>query len=142
MTADGDQDWASARRSTNNRMELTAVLELLRSHPRQPLLVQSDSQYVINVFTKWLQGWRVRGMQTAKRKRVENLDLIREISTLLEEVDVEWEWVRGHDGHPLNERADELARFAAKRSRVLAQTGRIPSATRNPPRLRDALPPT
>ena len=55
VTADGRQDWASARRSTYNRMELVAVLELLRSHPDQPLLVLSDSQYVINVFTKWLR---------------------------------------------------------------------------------------
>ena len=135
VTADGRQDWASARRSTNNRMEMVAVLELLRSHPAQPLLVLSDSQYVINVFTKWLEGWRDRGMWTAKRRRVENLDLIEQISTLLDGTDVEWEWVRGHDGHPLNERADRLARFAAERSRVLAQTGDIPPTSEDPPRL-------
>lgn len=139
VTADGSQDWASAKRSTNNRMELTAVLELLRSYPRQPLLVQSDSQYVIDVFTKWLQGWRDRGMQTAKRRKVKNLDLIEEISRLLDEADVEWEWVRGHHGHPLNKRADELARFAARRSKVLEQTGDLPSASGNPPRLRRYL---
>ena len=114
---------------------MVAVLELLRSHPAQPLLVLSDSQYVINVFTKWLQGWRDRGMRTVKRRRVENLDLIEQISTLLDGTDIEWEWVRGHDGHPLNERADRLARFGAERSRVLAQTGDIPPASADPPRL-------
>lgn len=135
VTTDGTQDWASAKRSTNNRMELTAVLELLRHHADQPLLIQSDSQYVINVFTKWLRTWRERGMKTARRKPVENTDLIEQIAALLEDTDVKWEWVRGHDGHPLNEHADTLARHAAMRSKIHAETGRLPPPANDPPRL-------
>jgi ribonuclease HI len=133
---DGRQDWASARHSTNNRMELRAVLELLRSTSDVPLRIQADSQYVIKVFTEWLPSWRMRGMRTSGKKAVENQDLILEIDDLLKQRDVEWEWVRGHVGHSLNERADSLARFAAERSKQLRDTGSVTARADDPPRQR------
>jgi ribonuclease HI len=117
-------------------MELTAVYQLLHSVP-EPLLIQSDSQYVIKAFTEWLPGWRQRGMRTSGNKPVENQDLIEAVDQLLTTADVEWEWVRGHVGHPLNERADALARFGAERARrVLAGDDAGPTAG-DPPRLSD-----
>lgn len=137
VTEDGRQDWASVRRSTNNRMELTAVLQLLRSVPAPILTIQTDSQYVRNIFTEWLEGWRRRGMRTSSRKPVENQDLIVAIDESLQGRNVEWEWVRGHVGHPLNEVADDLARFGAERARILQDVGSLPSNMSEPPRARD-----
>jgi ribonuclease HI len=116
-------------------MELMAVKELLLATGQEALLVQADSQYVINVFTKWLPGWRSRGMRTSSRKPVENQDLVTEIDRLLTERDIQWEWVRGHAGHPLNERADALARHAAERSKALSLSGSLPPTESDPPRL-------
>ena len=130
VAVDGTQDWASARHSTNNRMELIAVHQLLRTYPHTPLQIQSDSQYVINVFTSWLPRWLQRGMRTSKGRPVENQDLIEQVAALLNKTDVEWEWVRGHNGHPLNEHADRLARFASQRS-----AGAASSSSPEPPRL-------
>lgn len=116
-------------------MELTAVLQALRSTADEPLLVLADSQYVINVFTQWLPDWRTRGMRTSSRKPVQNAELILEIDELLSSREIEWGWVRGHAGHPLNERADALARHAAERARLLIETGRVPKPSQDPPRL-------
>ena len=113
VTSDGKSGSGGVKRSTNNRMELTAVLELLRAFPHGAVLIQSDSQYVINIFTKWLAGWRKRGMRTSQGRPVGNADLIEGIDTLLTGRDVKWEWVRAHVGHPLNEQADHLAWTAA-----------------------------
>jgi ribonuclease HI len=88
---DGRQDWASVCHSTNNRMELRAVLELLGDISAPSLVIQCDSQYVINVFTQWLPDWRRRGMRTSSRKPVENQDLIVAIDGLLQGHDVTWE---------------------------------------------------
>lgn len=137
MSDDGRQDWASVRRSTNNRMELTAVLELLLAVPTEPLLIQSDSQYVVNVFTEWLPKWRNRGMRTSDRRPIENLDLIEQIESLIRGRDIQWEWVRGHDGHGLNEAADDLARFGAERSKLVAETGSLPRSGIEPRRMHD-----
>ena len=134
VCADGRQDWASARHSTNNRMELMAVRELLRSIDDNPLLIQADSQYVIGVFTEWLPVWRGRGMKTSSRKPVENVDLILEIDDLLSERDVEWQWVKGHVGHALNEAADSLARHGAERARTMIEAGFLPTSESDPPR--------
>lgn len=100
-------------------MELTAVRELLRSHPTEPLLIQLDSTYVMKVFTEWLPRWRRQNMRRAGGKCIKNLDLIEEIDRLLTGRDIEWEWVRGHAGHALNEAADRLARNAAKKAKRL-----------------------
>ena len=117
VTDDGRQGFAGARHSTNNRMELRAVLELLlATNGDERLAIQTDSEYVVNIFTKWLGGWRRRGMRTARRKPVENTDLIERIDTLLQSRKVEFEWIRGHAGHPLNEKADGLANRAARRA--------------------------
>lgn len=88
------------------------------------LLVQSDSAYVIGVFTEWLDNWRNNGFRNAARKPVENRDLIEEIDSLLQGRRVSWEKVPGHAGHRLNERADTLANAAARRAveRVGAET--------------------
>jgi ribonuclease HI len=99
-------------------MELRAVLGLLQAiPPPEPLTIQTDSAYVLNVFTQWLPGWRRRGMRTAANKPVENVDLISEIEALLVGREITFEKVPGHAGHPLNERADALARSDAERAR-------------------------
>ena len=100
-------------------MELTAVLKLLRSHAIEPLLIQADSTYVIGVFTEWLPQWRKRNMRRSGGKPVKNPDLIVQIDRLLTRRDIKWEWVRGHGGHALNEKADRLAREAAETTKRL-----------------------
>lgn len=121
VTTDGRCDAKAARMTTNNRMELRAVLELLRAtDPAEEVVVQTDSVYVLNIFTKWLEGWKRRGMRTANRKPVENQDLIRAIDAALTGREVRWEKVPAHAGHPLNEEADRLARAAAERAAAAA----------------------
>jgi ribonuclease HI len=110
--------------TTNNLMELRAVYELLGAYSADtPLLIQADSMYVINIFTKWLRGWRARGWQTAAKKPVLNREAIELIAERLEGRDIRWEHVKGHSGHPLNERVDTLARTAAERIRDGARVG-------------------
>lgn len=117
VSADGRENSAGARQSTNNRMELRAVIEALESLTDAPSLrVLTDSEYVVKIFTEWLPTWRARGMRTGKGRRVENQDLIERLDALLALRPVQFEWIRGHAGHPLNERADELANGAARRA--------------------------
>ena len=100
-------------------MELRAVLELLLAiDPSKPLIVQTDSAYVIGVFTEWLSRWRARGMRTASNKPVENIDLIEQIDRALRDRDVAFEKVPGHSTHELNNRADALAHGAAQRAKA------------------------
>jgi ribonuclease HI len=114
---DGRELAKAARNTTNNRMELMAVLQLLMATPpTEPLIIQTDSAYVIGVFTEWLEGWRRRGMRTSSRRPVENLNLIEQIAARLKDRDVRFEKVPGHAGHRLNERADALAQAAARRA--------------------------
>jgi ribonuclease HI len=96
--------------TTNNRMEITAVIEGLRalSRPCQVLVV-TDSVYVKDGVTKWMAGWKRNGWRTAAKKPVKNRDLWEVLDEELSSHTVDWEWVKGHDGHPGNERADELA---------------------------------
>ena len=100
-------------------MELTAVLEILRSlPPEQPLLIEGDSLYVVDAFTKWLPGWRERNMRTAEGKPVAHRELIETIAGPLNGRDIGWEKVKIHSEHALNDMADCLAglgRIAAKR---------------------------
>jgi ribonuclease HI len=96
--------------TTNNRMELTAViraLEALRGACRVKL--HTDSQYVQLGISEWIHQWKKRGWRTADKKPVKNEDLWRRLDELSREHDIEWRWVRGHDGNVGNERADELA---------------------------------
>ena len=97
--------------TTNNRMEMTAVIEALRSLKRAvPVRVYTDSQYVQKGMTEWLHGWKRRGWKTAGKAPVKNEDLWRELDGLAAQHPIEWFWVKGHAGHPENERADRLAR--------------------------------
>lgn len=96
--------------TTNNRMELTAVikaLEALKRHSR--VRIVTDSQYVKNGITQWIKNWKLNGWRTANRKPVKNAELWRELDELVGRHEVEWAWVKGHSGHPENERADALA---------------------------------
>jgi ribonuclease HI len=96
--------------TTNNRMEMTAVIRALESlQGRQRVRVYTDSQYVQKGMSEWIKGWKRRGWRTADKSPVKNEDLWRRLDELSTTHDVSWHWVRGHDGHPENERADLLA---------------------------------
>ena len=109
--------WAAGGwpRGTNNQGELTAVLELFRAtaHLDDELLVQCDSQYVINAVTKWMAGWKRKGWRKADGKPVLNLELLQALDAATQGRRYRFEWVRGHAGHPANEAADERARAVA-----------------------------
>jgi ribonuclease HI len=96
--------------TTNNRMELTAVIRALESlKPPCEVAVYTDSQYVQKGISEWLHDWKRRGWRTADKKPVKNVDLWQELDRLAGLHRVAWYWVRGHAGHPENERADALA---------------------------------
>lgn len=101
--------------SSNNRGELTALLELLKATAptNEELHVLADSQYVINSVTKWMSGWKKRGWRKSDKSPVLNADLMQAIDEAITGRKVSFEWVRGHSGHPLNEAADDKARAAA-----------------------------
>lgn len=102
--------FGGAPQTTNNRMELTAVIEALASLKRGcRVRLHTDSQYVHNGISSWIRDWKRRGWRTADRKPVKNVDLWQKLDELADNHDIEWVWVRGHDGNPGNERADELA---------------------------------
>lgn len=97
--------------TTNNRMELMAAIQALEALKR-PMTVDlhTDSQYLRDGITKWIHGWRAKGWVTADKKPVKNVDLWQRLSAATERHQVAFHWVRGHNGHPENERADQLAR--------------------------------
>ena len=99
-----------AGETTNNRMELMAPIQALETLTR-PMRVDiyTDSTYVRNGITKWVKGWAANGWLTSAKKPVANQDLWQRLVTAAERHDVEWHWVKGHSGHPENERADQLA---------------------------------
>jgi len=101
--------------TTNNRMEMMAIVEGLKA-VREPsrIRVVTDSQYVVNGMKSWIHGWRRRGWKTAAGAPVKNKDLWERLSTLAQGHKVSWEWVKGHAGHPENERADTLAKEAIR----------------------------
>lgn len=104
---------------TNNLGELNAVLELLKAtaqagRAHEELHILADSQYAINVISKWSPGWKKRGWVKADKKPIKNLELIQEIDRAMQGRIVTFEWVKGHAGHPLNERADDAARSCAE----------------------------
>ena len=102
--------WGGEAHTTNNRMEMTAVIESLKAlkNPRQ-VVVTTDSQYVRKGITEWIVGWKRKNWQTAARKPVKNVDLWQEIDALAELHTIDWRWVKGHSGHAENERVDDLA---------------------------------
>ena len=96
--------------TTNNRMELTAVIRALEALKRPAkLLIYTDSEYVRRGITEWVRGWKARGWKTAEKKPVKNADLWQILDEVRQPHQIEWHWVRGHAGHPGNERADRLA---------------------------------
>ncbi|MBY9064991.1 ribonuclease HI [Sphingomonas yunnanensis] len=100
--------------TTNNRMELTAAIEGLNALTRPcRVKLMTDSRYVMDGLTKWIHGWRKNGWKTADKKPVKNAELWQALLAAAEPHRVEWEWVKGHAGHPGNERADRLASDAA-----------------------------
>jgi ribonuclease HI len=102
--------WGGEAHTTNNRMELTAVIEALASLNRRcSVALYTDSEYVRNGITTWIHGWKARGWLTSDRKPVKNDDLWRRLDGLRDQHDVKWHWVKGHAGDPGNERADQLA---------------------------------
>ena len=104
--------------TTNNRMELTAAIESLRALKRPSAVVlTTDSVYVRNGITTWVPGWKRRGWLTADKKPVKNRDLWEALDEQVARHEVRWEWVKGHAGHPENERADELARRGVEQVR-------------------------
>ncbi|MFN7086738.1 MAG: ribonuclease HI [Burkholderiales bacterium] len=96
--------------TTNNRMELTAVIRALEALKRHCMVrVHTDSQYVQQGISRWIHDWKRRGWRTADKKPVKNVDLWQRLDELVQRHDIEWIWVRGHAGHDGNERADVLA---------------------------------
>lgn len=99
--------------TTNNRMELMAAIVALESLKRASAVsLYTDSTYVRDGITKWIHGWKRNGWRTSAKKPVKNEDLWRRLDAALAPHDVDWHWVKGHAGHPENERADQLARDA------------------------------
>nr|WP_086941231.1 ribonuclease HI [Thaumasiovibrio occultus] len=104
--------------TTNNRMELLAAIEALRALKEScEVQLTTDSQYVRQGITQWIHNWKKRGWKTADKKAVKNADLWQALDTECARHDVTWHWVKGHAGHPENERCDELARAAAESPR-------------------------
>jgi ribonuclease HI len=104
--------------TTNNRMELTAAIAGLEALKRPSRVrLYSDSQYLRDGISKWIHGWKARGWRTADKKPVKNIDLWQRLDAAAAPHQVAWEWVRGHSGHPENERADALARAAIAAAR-------------------------
>ena len=99
--------------TTNNRMELTAAIRALESLKASiEVHLHTDSMYMRDGITKWIHNWKNNGWQTKDRKPVKNIDLWRALDSLCQQYTVNWHWVKGHNGHPGNERADMLARNA------------------------------
>ena len=99
--------------TTNNRMELMAAISALEALKRPcEVDIHTDSQYLRDGIMKWIHGWKRNGWKTADKKPVKNVDLWQRLEQALQRHTVRWHWVRGHAGHDLNERADELAREA------------------------------
>ena len=111
--------WGGEPLTTNNRMELTAVIQALSvlkqgSH----VILHTDSSYVKDGITTWIHGWKARGWTTSDRKPVKNIDLWQQLDALRTRHHVDWRWVRGHNGDPGNERADQLANRGAAEMRA------------------------
>jgi ribonuclease HI len=97
--------------TTNNRMEMMAVIKGLEAlkHNKSPVTLYTDSKYVLQGATEWLEGWKARGWKSANKKPVKNQDLWEQIDSLLQDHSVTFIWVKGHAGHEMNERVDKLA---------------------------------
>ncbi|MDO5011905.1 MAG: ribonuclease HI [Pseudomonadota bacterium] len=104
------------RDTTNNRMELTAVIRALTAARRHSEIeLHTDSQYVKNGMQSWMKNWKKNNWRTADKKPVKNQDLWMQLDELSDAIKIHWHWVRGHNGNEMNERCDELARTAAEK---------------------------
>jgi ribonuclease HI len=105
------------RSTTNNKMEMTAAIKALEAVPQGlPIVIHSDSQYVIKGATEWLRGWKAKGWRKADGKPVLNQDLWQQMDAAMAGRKITWKWVKGHAGHPENERVDGLANGEAKKA--------------------------
>jgi ribonuclease HI len=113
--------------TTNNRMELTAVVEGLRAM-KEPchLTIYTDSRYLKDGITAWIHKWKRNGWRTSTKTPVKNQDLWEALDEAAQKHTIEWRWIRGHAGHPENERADQLARDAIRRGRTKEHPPLIP----------------
>ena len=110
--------------TTNNRMELLAAINALEALERaSEITIVTDSAYVKNGVTSWIHGWKKNGWRTADKKPVKNAELWQRLDLAQARHKVTWEWVKGHAGHPENERADELARAGMAPFKVRAKAG-------------------
>jgi ribonuclease HI len=101
--------------TTNNRMELMAVIQALGALKRPcNIVLHCDSQYVLKGITEWITGWKAKGWKTASRAPVKNVDLWQALDQARTQHKIEWKWVKGHDGDPGNERADQLANLGVE----------------------------
>ncbi len=115
--------------TTNNRMELMAAIMALETLKRPcPVDLHTDSQYLRNGIMTWIHGWKRNGWRTSDKKPVKNVDLWQRLDTALGEHDIKWHWVKGHAGHDLNERADELAREGLAEARAAGHSVGMPDA--------------
>ena len=110
------QMYGGEKQTTNNRMELTAVIEALRALKRPDCVIDlyTDSRYVLDGLNQWLPGWKQRGWKTSSKKPVLNQDLWQTLDELAQQHQLRWHWVRGHSGMPGNELADELANLGVQ----------------------------
>ena len=114
-TGQEKEEAGAEQTTTNNRMELMAVIEALGSLKRRcRVVLHTDSQYVQLGITEWLPNWVRRGWKTADKKPVKNADLWQRLQTAAARHDIDWRWIKGHAGHEGNERADELANRGVK----------------------------
>ena len=105
--------YGASKNTTNNIMELTAVIESLKNLKKPcELIITTDSKYVKNGITEWIHNWKKNGWRTAAKKEVKNKELWIELDSLIQIHSISWDWVKGHSGHPDNERADLLANLA------------------------------
>ena len=108
--------YGASKNTTNNIMELTAVIESLKNLKKPcELTITTDSKYVKNGITEWIHNWKKNGWRTAAKKEVKNKELWIELDSLIQIHSVSWDWVKGHSGHPENERADLLANIAIEK---------------------------
>ena len=117
LVADGKQKelFGGELNTTNNRMELTAIIEALAALNRPcEVVLHTDSQYVLKGITEWIEGWKARGWKTAAKAPVKNVDLWLNLDAEQARHHIEWRWVRGHSGHVGNERADALANLGVE----------------------------
>ena len=108
--------YGASKNTTNNIMELTAVIESLKNLNKPcKLIITTDSKYVKNGITEWIHNWKKNGWRTAAKKEVKNKELWIELDSLIQIHSITWDWVKGHSGHPENERADLLANVAIEK---------------------------